>query len=87
MHAGNHEAPAHAVTETEADACCAASERKQSETPSPTIVTALPAPMPDVCVVPAPVLPAGLLRELWRADVPGPAPPVPRHLLLSVFLI
>jgi hypothetical protein len=74
------------VTQPEADGCCAASERDDS-TPSPSgsafFVT--------LAVVVGPV--SALLPELqphagiWRALVPIPSAHVPKHLLLSVFLV
>jgi hypothetical protein len=74
------------ITQVQADACCAAtSNRTQSSAASATFVlsnvTALPA-APDA-VVPVPVL---ALQE-WRALVPLPVSPVPKHLLLSVLLV
>lgn len=78
---------AHVLTQAEADACCAMSEGKQSETSSPTAVVSLAAPVLDAGVVLPPSLPARLLAERWRRDAPGIDPSVPRHILLSVFLV
>ncbi len=74
------------ITQLQADSCCAAtSERAQSSVAGSSlvlpIVTALPL-APDA-VVPVPVL---ALQE-WRALVPLPVSPVPRHLLLTVLLV
>lgn len=89
MHAADHEAspPAHAHGQASADACCAVSERKQSETSSPATVVSLAAPVLDAGVVLAPSVPARFLRERWRTAAPSLVPPVARHVLLSVFLI
>jgi hypothetical protein len=75
----------HTVTQAQADNCCAGSERTHSTTTNSTfvlsgIVALAPVTMPVV----TPNVPA--LQE-WRAFVPLPVPPVPKHLLLSVFLV
>ena len=86
MHQTESRSTAHAVTQAEADSCCAASEGNQSA-PSPTSV---PLPM-TLAVVVGPV--GGLLPVLqphsaaWATSVPPPANHVPKHLLLSVFLV
>ena len=76
----------HRITQAQADNCCSGSERTQSTNTSSTFVVSglvalAPATMP---VVTSPNVPA--LQE-WRAFVPLPVPPVPKHLLLSVFLV
>jgi hypothetical protein len=89
MHKGDPAASpsARALTQAEADACCAVSERKQSESSSPTAVVYLAAPVLEVGVVLPPSLPARLLAETWRRDAASVVSPVPRHILLSVFLL
>jgi hypothetical protein len=75
------------LTQDEADACCAASERKQSDTPHPTLTVSIAGPvLVTGIVLPAPV-PARVLYDGWRTEAPSLIPPVPRHLLLSVFLV
>lgn len=74
------------LTQAEADRCCAASEQGDSA-PSPSgpalfvalgiVLHPVPALLPDP---PAHV-------ELWRASVPLPTAHVPKHVLLSVFLV
>ena len=76
----------HTVSQAQADNCCAGSERTHSTTTTSTfvpsgIVALAPATMP---VVTSPNVPA--LQD-WRALVPLPVAPVPKHLLLSVFLV
>lgn len=73
-------------SQAEADRCCAASERDDS-TPSPTapgfsltlplVLRAVPSLLPE----PEPH------SDVWRASVPIPTAHVPRHVLLSVFLV
>jgi hypothetical protein len=77
----------HIVSQAQADNCCAGSERTHSTTTTnstfvPTGVVALaPATM---SVVTSPNVPA---LQGWRALVPLPVSPVPKHLLLSVLLV
>ena len=76
----------HTITQAQADHCCAGSERTQSSNTSATfvvsgIIVLAPATMP---LVTSPNVPA---LQAWRAFVPLPVPPVPKHLLLSVFLV
>jgi hypothetical protein len=89
MHKGDPDASSsvRALTQAEADACCAVSEHKQSDTSSPTAVASLAAPVLDAGVVLPPSLPARSLVEAWRRDAARVVSPVPRHLLLSVFLV
>jgi hypothetical protein len=77
----------HVLTQIDADACCASSEREQSSPSSPTFVAAISVAVlgPGV-VLPAPV-PALVLSDGWRTYSPIPTPPVPKHVLLSVFLV
>jgi hypothetical protein len=74
------------VSQAEADRCCAASEQENSA-PSPTgpafSVTLAVALSPIPGVLPAPEAHA----DIWRASVPIPIGHVPKHLLLSVFLV
>src|SRR5262252_10220586 len=69
------------VSQAQADNCCAAtSARTQSSVTSPTYVLSNATALPAVTTVVVPA-PAPALRE-WRALVPLPVSPVPRHLLL-----
>ena len=86
MHQADSRGTAHAVTQVEADSCCAASEGNQSA-PSPT---SIPLPV-TLAVLVGPVsdlLPVAQPRPAaWASSVPPPAAPIPKHLLLSVFLV
>ena len=80
-------AAANAVSQAQADACCAASERQQSDQSAPSFITAISSAVLGVgVVVPIPV-PALVATDAWRTDAPVPIAPVPRHVLLSVFLV
>lgn len=74
------------ITQAEADRCCAASEQDDSS-PSPssiaffTTLGAVLSPVP--AVLPQPETHA----KIWRASVQITTSHVPKHLLLSVFLV
>jgi len=74
------------ISQAQADTCCAAtSNRTQSSVASSMFVLSHATPLPVAASLAVPVaVPA--LQE-WRALVPLPASPVPRHLLLSVLLV
>jgi hypothetical protein len=88
MHAsGSHEASsARAVSQADADGCCAASERDDSVPSSSAIVLFAPLAL-TLSPVP-PVLPEVLsVPDAWRTLVPVPRAHVPKHLLLSVLVV
>ena len=74
------------VSQAEADRCCAASEQDDSA-PSPSnlvfSVTLAVVLRPVPVLIPEP----DAHVDIWRASVPIPAARVPKHLLLSVFLV
>ena len=78
----------HELTQVQADTCCAGSERNDSATtrtaPFASVNMVALAPVTVASVVSVAALPA---LEQWRALVPLRASPVPKHLLLSVFLV
>jgi len=76
----------HAVTQAQADNCCAGSEHTRSTTTNSTFVLSGIVALAQVTmpVVTASNVPA--LQE-WRALVPLPVSQVPKHLLLSVLLV
>jgi hypothetical protein len=76
----------HHVTQVQADNCCAGSERNDSATTqaafaSSGIVALVPANIPLVVTLSVPAL------QEWRAFIPLPVSTIPKHLLLSVFLV
>ena len=87
MHRSESEdGPAGIVTQADADRCCAASQQDDSA-PPPTgpAFTVTPA----VALIPLPALlpqPESHV-SISRASVPIPAAHVPKHVLLSVFLV
>ena len=89
MHKGRsgNEQSQHSVSQAQADSCCALSERDSSNQSNPTNVASISiAVLGTGTVLPA-LVPALVLSDGWRTVAPIPSPPVPRHLLLSVFLV
>jgi hypothetical protein len=84
--APEHHGTSRAVTQAEADRCCAASEQDDSA-PSPShggfFVTPGMMLSPISVLLPEPEARTGV----WRASAPIPTPHVAKHLLLSVFLV
>ena len=81
--AGQHSLP----TQAEADRCCAASEGSNSSQSSPTLATAITATVLGTGIVLPADIPALVMSDAWRTSATMPSPPVPRHVLLSVFLV
>ena len=75
------------LTQAQADRCCASSERENSNQSSPAFVAAITAAVLGVGTVLPANVPALVLTDAWRTSAPLPVAPVPRHLLLSVFLV
>lgn len=74
------------VTQAEADRCCAASEQDDSS-PSPSSVAFFTTLGAVLSAVPALLPQPESHGKIWRASVPRPITHVPKHLLLSVFLV
>lgn len=89
MHkAESDESPSpHVLTQAEADACCAVSERTPSDSSSPTAIVTISAAVLGTGVVLPANVPVRVLADGWRTEAPAAIPPVPRHVLLSVFLV
>jgi hypothetical protein len=89
MHKGDsHRSESERVlTQAQADGCCASSERKNSNQSSPTFVAAITAAVLGVGIVLPADVPALVLSDAWRTSAPLPVAPVPKHVLLSVFLV
>jgi len=88
MHTGGDSSGSEQViSQAQADACCAISEREQSNPSTPTFVTMISSAVLGVGVVVPMPAPALVLSDGWRTAAPIPIAPVPRHVLLSVFLV
>ena len=75
------------ISQAQADACCASSERQQSSQSTPSFDTVISSAVLGVGVVLPMPAPGLVLSDGWRAVAPIPIAPVPRHVLLSVFLV
>ena len=89
MHKGDshRHGSAGALTQTQADSCCALSEGKNSNQSNPSVATAITAAVLGVGMVRPASVPALVLSDAWRTSAPPPVAPVPKHVLLSVFLV
>ena len=76
-----------ALTQAQADSCCASSERENFNPSNPSLVTAITAAVLGVGMVLPVNVPALVLSDAWRTSAPLPVAPVPKHVLLSVFLV
>jgi hypothetical protein len=84
-HADGHAGGAD-LTQADADACCAMSERQDPTQPAaPPIVTIALVPLDVLFAVAAPA--PSIAPESWRPPPALGSRQPPRHLLLSVFLI
>ena len=76
------------LTQVEADSCCLSSEQANSTSPSALTVVA---PISVAVLGPGIVLPMSVpslvLSDDWRTFAPLPTTPVPKHVLLSDFLL
>jgi hypothetical protein len=78
---------ARGISQAQADACCAASEHQHPSQSSPSLIMVISSAVLGAGVVlPAPVL-SLVTSDAWRTAAPSPLVPVPRHVLLSVFLV
>jgi hypothetical protein len=88
MHKGDSHGSGHhgGLTQAQADSCCASSERETSNQSNPS-VSAITATVLGAGVIVHAAVPALVLSDGWRRSAPMPGGPVPRHVLLSVFLV
>jgi hypothetical protein len=75
------------VTQAQADSCCISSESHRSNPSSPTFVVAISSAVLGPGIVVPATVPALVLSDAWRTAAPIPRAPVPKHVLLSVFLV
>ena len=89
MHKGDshRSASQRVITQAQADSCCAAAEGQNSNGSKPSFVTAITAAVLGVGVVLPANVPALVLSDAWRTSAPIPLAQVPKHVLLSVFLV
>jgi hypothetical protein len=89
MHKGDshNSGSQHGLTQAQADSCCASSEGRNSNESNPTFVAASAAAVLGAGTVLPANVPALVLSDGWRTSAPIPVAPVPKHVLLSVFLV
>jgi hypothetical protein len=75
------------LTQVQSDSCCASAEGRHSNQSNLSFVTAITAAVLGVGVVLPANVPALVLSDAWRTSAPIPIAPVPKHVLLSVFLV
>ena len=75
------------LTQAQADSCCAASDGENSSQSSPSFVASITQAVLGTGIVLPSVTPALVLSDAWRAVAPLPTAHVPKHVLLSVFLV
>jgi len=89
MHKGDshHSGAERVPTQAQADSCCASSEGKTPGQSTATFAAAITLAVLGAGTVRPANTPALVLSDGWRTSAPLPVAPVPRHLLLSVFLV
>jgi hypothetical protein len=89
MHQGesSRSGSARVITQAQADNCCASSERDSSSQSNPTVVASITQAVLGTGVIFPALVPARVLSDAWRTVAPPPTTPVPKHVLLSVFLV
>ena len=75
------------MTQAQADSCCASSESQTSTQSSAAFTAVISSAVLGTTTVLPQIVPALVLRDGWRTDSPIPTTLVPKHLLLSVFLV
>jgi hypothetical protein len=88
MHkSGSHESGRQRVTQAEADRCCAASEREATTQSTQAFSATMSSAVLGSAIILPFSVPALVLSDAWRTVAPIPGTPVPKHVLLSVFLL
>jgi len=75
------------ITQAQADSCCAASEREESAPSAPIFAATISSAVLDLAIALPVSAPALVVSNAWRTAVPIPIGAVPKHVLLSVFLV
>lgn len=78
--------PSRVLTQAQADTCCASSNHDSSQSSGPFMGPVTLAVLGTASVVPT-VAPSLVLSDGWRTAVPIPVAPIPKHVLLSVYLV
>jgi hypothetical protein len=89
MHAGQPKGSSatQTVTQAQADSCCASSEQAQAGQSNQVLAAPVSRAVLGLGNVVPPAPPRLILTDAWRTGAPAPSSPVPKHVLLSVFLL
>jgi hypothetical protein len=87
MHQGESGVSGRQLTQAQADSCCASSEREQSNSSNPTLLAVISSAVLGSGITLPAIAPALVISDGWRTASPIPKAAVPRHVLLSVFLV
>jgi hypothetical protein len=75
------------ISQAQADDCCASSAPESSSQSSPSSLAAISSAVLGTGVILPVSVPPLVLSNAWRMVAPIPITPVPKHVLLSVFLV
>lgn len=88
MHrAGANKSGLHGVTQAQADSCCASSEREDSSQSSPTFAPAISSAVLGTGILMPAIAPTLILTDARGTAAPVPLTHLPKHILLSVYLV
>lgn len=85
--AGHGSGSRRVLTQAQADSCCASSERQQPDSSGATAGNSISLAVLGPAIVVPVAPPALVLTDGWRTTTPPLSPPIPRHVLFSVFLV
>ena len=77
----------HQPSQSQADQCCVASERDTPNQSMPMSLSTPATPVTGASVLLPLSIPALVRTDAWRTGTPLLVAPIPRHLLLAVFLV
>ena len=83
----SHDSSRRTLSQVEADTCCALSDRENSNPSTPTFVSAISVAVLGAGILLPATVPPLVLSDGWRTDSPIPVTTVPKHILLSAFLL
>jgi hypothetical protein len=88
MHHGEHHSGSgQTLTQAQADACCTLSGQDRAQQTAPTLAAVIGSAVLGPGVVMPATVPSLVMSDGWRTATPIAIAPVPRHVLLSVFLV
>jgi hypothetical protein len=89
MHKGDSQSSGslRGISQAQADSCCASAEHENSNQSNPTFVAAISSAVLGTGIALPATVPALVLSDGWRTVAPIPTTHVPKHVLLSVFLV